>query len=176
MKTIHYPGNFGQRCQAKYAIAADTSEAAGFMGRTTILFVADDHNPGGTFANSTETAGYLLNKVLDQELAGCRLQFIDVFYAAPPDALKRREVQRWSFEPDLFEPRENDPQRTVSTTYRSVFDRIKAGFNMPSAKLKTRVEVENPTAGIYPVHVGHQPDVSEPERLEILNRFGVLAR
>jgi hypothetical protein len=177
MKTIHYPGNFGQRCQAKYAIAADTSEAAGFAGRTTILFVADEHNPGGTVPNFDETADYLLNKVLDQELVGCRLEFIDVYYAGPPDAQKKRDVYRWNFKPDLFEPRTDDPKRTVSTTYRSVFDRIKAGFNIPSAKFEERVAVDNPTAGIYPVHVAdHQPEVSESERLEILNRFGVLAR
>jgi hypothetical protein len=176
MKTIHYPGNFGQRCQATYAIAADKSEAAGFMGRTTILFVADDHNPGGTFANSTETADYLLNRVLDQELAGCRLNFIDVFFADLTDLTGKRQVQRWNFEPDLFEPKTDDPKRTVSRTYRSVFDRIKAGFNMSGERFETRVAVQNPTAGIYPVRVGHQPEVSEPERLEILNRFGVLAR
>lgn len=176
MKTIHYPGNSGQRCEAKYAIAADKSEAAGFMGRTTILFVADESNPGGTVPHFMDTADYLLNKVLDQELSGCRLQFIDVFYAVLPDSMKRRDVLRWNFEPNLFEPKIDDPNRTESTRYRSAFDWIKARFGMPSVKFETRVEVENPTAGAYPVQVGHTPTVSEPERVEILRRFGVLAR
>ena len=176
MKTIHYAGNSGQRCQAKYAIAADKSETAGFFGRTTILFVADEHNPGGTVPNAMDTADYLLNKVLDQELAGCRLQFIDVFYAALPGSMNRRDVLRWNFEPNLFKPKIDDPNRTESTSYRSAFDWFKARLGMPSAKFETRVAVENPTAGMYRVHVGHQPEVSEPERLEILNRFGVLAR
>jgi hypothetical protein len=177
MKTIHFPGNHGQRCQAKYAIGADRSEGAGTFGRTTILFVADEHCPGKTFPNFGDSPDYLLNKVLDQELAGCRLQFIDVFYAGLPDELGRRDVYRWGFKPDLFDPKREDSSRKVSRSYRSVFDRIKAGLNMPGAAVDIQVSADNPCAGIYPVLVSdHQPLVAEGDRLELLNRFNVLSR
>lgn len=177
MKVIHFPGNHGQRCQAKYAIAADRSEAAGMFGRTTILFVADENCPGKTVPNFGDSPEYLINKVLDQELAGCRLQFIDALYAALPDEQGRRDVYRWNFKPDVFEPRREDASRKVSRSYRSVFDRIKAGLNIPGAVFDDHVSVDNPCAGIYPVLVSeNQPALADEERLEVLNRFNVLSR
>ena len=177
MKTIHFPGNHGQRCQAKYAIAADRSEAAGTFGRTTILFVADESSPGKTFPNFGDSPDYLLNKVLDQELAGCRLQFIDVLSAGLPDEFGRREVYRWGFKPDLLDPKREDSSRKVYRSYRSVLDRIKAGLNIPGAVVEVQVSADNPCAGIYPVLVNeHQPSLAEGERLEVLNRFNVLSR
>ncbi len=170
MKTIHFPGVHQQRCQAKFAIAADCVDE-GMFTRTTILFAADPGCPGKTSPDFGDVPAYLINKVLDQELAGCRLQFIDVFFAGLPDQLGRREVHEWKFKPDI-----TDPSRQVSRTYRSVFDRIKAGLRLPAA-VDIEVMVNSPCAGVYPVCVDdHQPKVSEERRLELLNRFNVLGR
>lgn len=185
-KIIHFPGGTGQRRQANYLIVAGPSEAGGIVLDTKIVFIADRNDPAKFDPSwkdiflSTDSIipNYLVNKVLDQELSGCRLDFIKVFFVTEPGVSSWREVYRWNFKVDCDNPIGDDPLRTTFRIYRSRWDWIKALFRIPGAVFETKGLTESlQYAGIYPVRVDtDKPILFEEERLVILQAVGLVER
>lgn len=169
MKTIHFPGNYGQRCQARYAIASRNTNT---ICRTTILFAADEKCPGKTLPNLGDSPAYLLTKVLCQELTGCRLDLVDVFYLGWPDERQQRELYRWSFKPV--------PQAKPHAAWLSEFLgisnqaslRAKAWMLRPISTALAVFSAYGPCADSFPILVDDEQHlVSKDERQVIFDLF-----
>lgn len=176
MRTIHFPGNHGQRCQAQFAIGVSETKTAMFP-RTEVLFVEDaGGNPGGTFCNLGDTPDFLATKVLKQDLEGCRIEFVDFFYAGLPDAQGRREVYRWPINPDLEDFIRHGGEHEV-LEYASILDQLKALAGLKAEVAKFSTNSVNVVGGSCRVRVDlpHRT-LEEEDRIRILHRFGVLSR
>lgn len=180
-KIIHFPGGSGQRRQANYLIVAGTPIAPEFLLDTKIIFVEDQNDPAkrdpgwarilSKDFDSSIIPNYLVNKVLEQELSGCRLDLIKVYFVNAPDAENRREVYRWNFKVDVDNPIGDDPFRSTFRRYLSRWDQIKALFRIPGAAFETKglTDGVNQRAGIYSVQVDiNKPVLAEVDRLDIL--------
>ncbi len=185
-KMIHFPGDGGQRRQANYVIVEGQPSLGPIILDTTIAFIADPTDPG-KYSPTWETVmsldhdsctvpNYLLNKVLEMELSGCRLDYIKVFFVTEPSAANRRDVYRWNFRVDCDNPIGHDPYRTTVRTYGSYWDKIKAIFRIPCAEFEIRGLTLgiHQKAGVYPVEVDiKKPVLPEKERLELLEAIGL---
>ena len=109
--------------------------------------------------DSTIIPNYLINRVLEQELSGCRLDYIKVYFVTEPVAEKRSEVYRWNFKADRDKPK-------VDTGYRSRWDQVKGLFGISADGIQGD---HHDHAGDYFVYVAaEKPKLEEQERLEIL--------
>ncbi|KVL93087.1 hypothetical protein [Burkholderia stagnalis] len=177
MKSIFYPGNHGQTCQAQYAICLRNPEGS-ILSRAEVLFVEAENggNPGGTFCSFGETPSYLVDKVLSDELAGCRIEFVDVYYAGAPDDLGRRTVYRWAINADLDDFVARGGRHDV-LSYASGWDRLKAKLGRHVTPAEYSVYSVDVVGGTCRIKVDPWSEtLSEDERLAMLNRFGVLSR
>ena len=181
LKVIHFPGGSGQRRQANYLIVAGPPEMPEFVLDTKIIFIEDRNDPAkrdpgwetilSKDFDSSIIPNYLVNKVLEQELSGCRLDLIKVYFVNEPDAENRREVYRWNFKVDVDNPIGDDPFRSTFRSYFSRWDQIKALFRIPGAAFETKglTDGVNQRAGIYSVQVDiNKPALPRAEGDEIL--------
>lgn len=180
-KIIHFPGGSGQRRQANYLIVAGPLGTHGLVLDTKIIFIEDQNDPAKSDPgwetilskdfDSSIIPSYLVNKVLVQELSGCRLDYIEVYFVAEPNATKQREVYCWDFNVDVDNPIGDDPFRSTFRSYFSRWDQIKALFRIPGAAFETKglTDGVNQRAGIYSVQVDiNEPVLAEVDRLDIL--------
>ena len=171
-KVIYFPGGNRMRRQAHFLIAGGSPIAPELVWDTKIIFIEDTNDPakrdpgwdtilsGDT--NSSEIPNYLINKVLVQELAGCRLDYITAFFVSVPDYQGTRKAFEWKFAVDYDNPIGDDPFRTSIEIYENSFDRIKAFFGIRAIGSKTKGLTTRPAqAGTYPVLV----DLDKPELL-----------
>jgi hypothetical protein len=180
LKIIHFPGGTGQRRQANYLILPGSTLTPGVVYDTKIVFVEDKNDPSkfdpgwetvmSKDSDSSIIPDYLVNKVLVQELSGCRLDFIEVFFVTEPSHSSRLEVYQWDFTVDRDNPIGNDPFRTTLRIHQSLWDWIKAKLGIPGAVFETKGLTTRPKrAGIYSVKVAiDKPKLVGDARLEIL--------
>jgi len=95
MKTIHYPGNFGQRCEAEYIIDRSPAKRIGLLPRTALVIIEKINNPGDTFCTNHSMPTLLVCRILNRELPECALELIDIFYACLPEADGHRDIAEW---------------------------------------------------------------------------------
>jgi len=95
MKTIHYPGNFGQRCEAEYIIDQSPMKQKSSLPRTALIIVEKTNNPGGTFCTNCGTPNLLVCRLINNELPGTALELIDIFYACLPEEDGHRDIVEW---------------------------------------------------------------------------------
>jgi hypothetical protein len=77
MKTIFYPGNFGQPCVAKYGIALNYNEAG--TGADIVVVNSPRIGFGTNLWMGDESRISVLNTILLRELKGIRTEFIRFF-------------------------------------------------------------------------------------------------
>lgn len=176
MRTINYPGNNGQRCQARFGIGPSETRTGAFP-RTEVLFVEDERdNPGGTFCNNGYVPDFLANKLLNTELKGCKIDFIDFFYAGLPDLLGRRDVYFWPIAPDMDDC-DRCREKHGSSRYSSFLDRLQGLFGLYSNKGILHNSSADIIGGACRVRVDAPHKLlPEEERIRVLHRFGVLSR
>lgn len=130
MKPIIYPGNSGQPCVTGYSVGLSWGSA---LSKAQILFVEEalGGNAGGTFCTFGDVPEHLVNRVLETDLKGCRLDLVEAYHAMSPDELGRRVVTEWKLKPDLFDLalRGGECDQVV---YRTSWDHFKAklGFRV----------------------------------------------
>ncbi len=184
LKTIYFPGGIGQRRQAQYQIFATSSGIAGLTVDTKIVFVADIADPArfdppwesilSTDVDAEVIPNYLVNKVLTQELSGCRLDLIKVFFVSEPDESDFRHVYQWNLDADTDNPIDEDSLRSTFRLHASRWDWFKFVLGIPGAKYQVKGLTENPRAGNYKIKVrGDKPRLLGDARTEILKVVGL---
>ena len=183
-KVIYFPGGSRMRRQACFLIAEGLPIAPKIVCDTKIIFLEDPNDPAkrdpgwdtilSVDADSSEIPNYLINKVLVQELAGCRLDLITAFFVTLPDYQGIRKAFEWKFTVDYDNPIDDDPFRTTIEIYESSFDRFKALFGIRVTGSKTRGLTTRPAqAGIYPVLVDlDKPELLGEEKSKFLRAIG----
>lgn len=187
LKTIHFPGGSGQRRQAKYQIFPTPSGMGRITLETKIVFIADADDPArfdpgwesilSADVDSHVIPSFLVNKVLTQELSGCRLDLIKAFFLTEPDESGAGHVYQWNFDVDIDNPIGDDPHRTTFRLCASRWDWWKSVFRIPGAKYQVKGLTENPCAGAYPVIVRvDKPILLGNAGTEILHAVGLASR
>lgn len=175
MKTIFFPGYARQTCQAQYSIALQRTDNPAHP-RTEVLFVEDvEGNHGGTFCSAAGVPAFLVQHVLAVDLKGCRLDFIDVFYAGLPDECQRRAVRKWNITPDLVDFARRGGQ--CDKTYANPLDAFKAKLGFQVNPIRVETNSFHLVGGSCQVLIeeSNRP-LNEEERMALLQRFDVLSR
>ncbi|QKJ68272.1 hypothetical protein HQN60_15785 (plasmid) [Deefgea piscis] len=173
MKHIFYPGNSLQPCLAQYAIALSKVKE---LATAQILFVelSTARNIGATFCSFGDVPDFLVNKVIADELSGCRLDFIECYYAGLPDEGGRRPVSQWILQPDTFDLAMRGGS-CDAVIYASFLDKIKARFLggvTPIAVHANSYQLRGGVCRVKIIDVHH--GLPEDQRIKILNKFDVI--
>lgn len=183
-KVIYFPGGSRMRRQARFLIAEGPPIVPELVWDTKIVFLEDPNDPAkrdpgwdtilSADANSSEIPNYLINKVLVQELAGCRLDYITAFFVSAPDYQGTRKAFEWRFTVDYDNPIGDDPFRTSIEIYENSFDRIKALFGIRVIGSRAKGLTTRPAqAGTYPVLVDlDKPELLGEEKSKFLQAIG----
>lgn len=74
MRNIYFPGNSSQPCKAQYGIALDRASA--ITHATIVVHQGPAHMPATSILNSSTGLDTILNRVLENDLRGVRVELI----------------------------------------------------------------------------------------------------
>lgn len=132
MQALFYPGSDRQPCKLQYGICMAPKEGAGAV-RSVIVYLRAESSANTSLMNSDEARNHVINRILENDLRGIRLEWIRFIYDFVDSTDGRHHAFEFPFDVDLddYESRGNplsvEPLENVVTTFvKELFGRKSA--------------------------------------------------